>query len=362
MKNTRLLIPFLLLFITACVNNNKTNNENIGKIENKTEITKTDVIILKKDVFYKELISNGILNAVQKAELRFKTGGELQNIKVHNGTYIQKNKVIARLNTDLANQNLEIAKLNTDKTNILFKQILTGHGFSPNKTDSVPVDILKTAKINSGYSMAKINYKKAYDNLKNKTLKAPFSGITANIKKKVFEGISPSEIFCTLINNNYFYVEFLVLENELEQVKIGNNVEATPFSIKKRYKGKITEINPIVDNNGMIKVKALIKNTDNKLIEGMNVEIKIKQAYKCQFIVPKQAVVIRDNLKIIFKYTNGKAYWIYVNIIDENSTYYSIEANAERNAILNYGDTIVVSDNLNLAHETDIKIKRILEN
>ena len=186
------------------------------------------------------------------------------------------------------------------------------------------------------------------------TLKAPFSGKIANLKYKIHESISSGEEFCTLINDNKFEVEFSILEKELQQVKINQTIKICPFSTDKIYSGKISEINPIVEENGMVKIKALIANS-GKLMEGMNVEVIIENKISNQLVVPKSAVVLRQNKEVLFRIINGKAFWTYVKTEFENSNSYTVKANTDRGAEINVGDTIIISNNLNLAHESEVE-------
>jgi multidrug efflux pump subunit AcrA (membrane-fusion protein) len=138
----------------------------------------------------------------------------------------------------------------------------------------------------------------------------------------------------------------------------GLDVKVTPFADDaKTFKGTITSINPVVDDKGQIQVRARINN-DGSLIDGMNVKIVIERMIHDMLVIPKSAVVSRDNQDVLFKYSNdGKAHWTYIDILYSNGDSYAVTQNNDRNAILEEGDTIIVSDNLNLADMSDVKIK-----
>lgn len=361
MRDLTIYTLIVVLFFISCKSNNNDYEKDSDKIKVEIDSNIVDAIILKKEVFYKELVSNGKLVALQKTDLRFETQGKLLKIYKHNGSYVSKNGTIASLDAKKAYRDLDLAKLDLKKAKILLDQQLIGHGFSPTKTDSVPAEIMTVAKISSGYSSAEINLQKAQNEINNLDMKAPFSGKVANIEKQIFEDVSASEDFCSLIDDSKFLVEFTILEGELNQIRIGEKVVVTPFSLKNEYQGSIKEINPVVDENGMIKVKAVIINNDHKLMEGMNVDVRIRRSVPNQLIVPKDAVVIRDDLEVLFRYTHGIAYWTYIKIIDENSEYYDVIANKDRSATLKAGDTIIVTNNLNLAHESKVKIRKIIK-
>jgi len=57
----------------------------------------------------------------------------------------------------------------------------------------------------------------------------------------------------------------------------------------------------------------------------------------------------------LFRIINGKAFWTYVKTEFENSNSYTVKANADRGAEINVGDTIIISNNLNLAHESEVE-------
>ena len=76
-----------------------------------------------------------------------------------------------------------------------------------------------------------------------------------------------------------------------------------------------------------------------------------------QMVVPKSAVVIRDNLEVLFRYSKGKSIWTYVHVQMANSESYVVTANTARGAELNIGDTIIIKGNLNLGSDVEVEIE-----
>jgi hypothetical protein len=113
----------------------------------------------------------------------------------------------------------------------------------------------------------------------------------------------------------------------------------------------VTEINPAIDKNGMVRVKAVISNPGNKLFEGMNIRVKLQRSLGKQLVIPKEALVLRTNKKVVFIYNDGMAKWVYVQTGLENSTGYVITEG------LSEGDSVIYEGNINLAHETPVVIK-----
>ena len=331
-------------------------SDNADKKGYEEEKNIVNIIVLKKTTFNKELVSNGKLKALQKSDLSFETGEKLTKLNIKNGSWVKKGSVIATVDKQKATQKLNNANLQFKKAKLSRQELLIGQGYETENTYEIPEKVLDIANIRSGYSSAENNLKIAQYNYNALTLKAPFSGKIANLEHKIYENVNSGKAFCTLINDSKFEVEFSLLEKELQQIKINQIVKVTPFSTGKTYKGYINEINPIIEENGMIKIKAVISNSGN-LIEGMNVEVIIENKAANRLVVPKSAVVLRQNKEVLFRYKNGKAFWTYVKTEFENSSSYTIVANTDRAAELNEGDTIIISGNLNLAHESDVKIE-----
>lgn len=161
------------------------------------------------------------------------------------------------------------------------------------------------------------------------------------------------------MDDSVLEVDFSVMESEYSFLSVGLPVKVRPFADEtKEYSGKVTAINPLVDEKGQISVTAQVRN-DGSLIDGMNVRVIVERMIPGQLVVPRSAVVIRDNLDVLFTCTDdGKAHWTYVTILYSNGESYVVEANKDRNAELNEGDQVIVSGNLNLADNSDVLVKR----
>jgi multidrug efflux pump subunit AcrA (membrane-fusion protein) len=187
-------------------------------------------------------------------------------------------------------------------------------------------------------------------------LKAPFSGKVASVKGHIYE---QSGQFCTLIDDSRYLVRFSVLETEYGFVHVGQQVLVSPFvNSDLVIKGSIVSINPTVDQNGQIQVTAQVPGAD-ELMDGMNVRITVENSIPNQLVVPKSAVVIRDNMEVLFRIDpdNGHSLWTYVNVIMSNTMEHVVEPNKDRGADLNIGDLIITSGNLNLGDDAEVVIQ-----
>lgn len=347
----------ILIFVTTvCLiscnikgeNNPEQSNESLPEEKNIVE-----TIVVQNQDFTREIVSNGKLLATQRAELWFKNPGIINEISATNGQAVSEGKIIAQLQDKDLRFAYNKAKLNMEQAEIDRLDALLSMGYK-SMNENIPVEHMKIANIRSGYTQKAILLDEAQQALDDAILSAPFTGKIEGIKQKPFERANQADPFCTLINDEHFTIEFPLLETEFNQVKTGQKVIVSPIAVDNQTTGIITEINPKVDENGLVWVKAEINNPGG-YIEGMNVKVSIKHSVPGQLVVPKQAVVLRQNREVLFRYTGGISYWTYINVIDENETQYAVVA--AEGATLNPGDTVIISNNLNLAHESQVELE-----
>ena len=97
----------------------------------------------------------------------------------------------------------------------------------------------------------------------------------------------------SIIDTRSLEVIFTVLENELAMIRTGDKVRVSPFAMPDVVvEGRVTEINPWVDKNGMVQVKASV-GYHQRMVEGMNVRVSIFRSLGKHWVVPKSAVVLR---------------------------------------------------------------------
>jgi RND family efflux transporter MFP subunit len=310
-------------------------------------------MLLEKSDFYREIVSNGKLSAIEKAELYFKSAGTIARVNVKNGELVRAGTELCSLHDDEFRFNFKKAEIALEKAKIDLLDALLSMGYK-SINDDIPTDHLNIANIRSGYNQAEIQYEEALHQLDNTVLKAPFSGKVEGVLQKGWEKADLSRPFCTLINDSRFTIDFPLLETEVHEVKTGQKVTVSPVIGLEPAAGVVTEINPRIDENGLAQIKAELVNPGG-YIEGMNVRVSIKKAVPDQLVVPKQSVVLRQNREVLFRYTSGTAYWTYIEVLDENEDQYAVKAASD--ASLNPGDTVIVSNNLNLAHESEVVLE-----
>lgn len=346
-----LLLFILFLSFLSC--NNEQGDSSSETSSDSTlfanDLAEVKVLTLKLSSFSKEILSNGKLMALQKADLKFRSSETVAVVLVQNGQHVDKGQLIAMLDQFTLNNTLKQSRDVFEKAQLELQDVLIGQGYSIKDSSRIPAETFKIARTKSGYDKALYDLEMVEYNLKTSELRAPFSGVVANLFSKENNQSVIGDKFCTIINDRKFEAEFPILETELTTVQKGQSVRILPFAYPDlTVIGEITEVNPVVDENGMVKVKAICNNPGNKLTEGMNVKIIAEDKVARQLVIPKQALVLRSEKQVVFTLSAGLAKWNYVKTGLENSTSFTISEG------LKEGDTVIYEGNLNLAHDARV--------
>ncbi len=353
MKRHYIYMLFATIMLAGCgETKNKTSEKEGVETVLPSQVNEVTVMTLKKGTFNQELVSNGKVTASQYADLSFRITSEpVSHIYVKNGDYVKKGQKIAELNLFTLKNSLEKAEMALRQSELEMKDVLIGQGFSPDRKQEIPRDIINLAKVKSGYGQSLAAFEMAKYELEQAVITAPFDGVIANLESRSFNRPDGSRPFCRVIGNSGMEISFKVLESELPLVNRGDKVNFTPFvGISSSYSGIVSEINPLVDKNGLVSVRAKV-NGGAKLFDGMNVQVNVKRSVHNQFVVPKTAVVLRTGKQVIFTLKDGKAIWNYINTGLENMTEYTVSGDG-----IEEGVQIIVTGNVNLAHEAPVKV------
>ncbi len=347
-------IPFILvalLHLSSCNQEKKESTEaSIKELPSDKQTEVTIVPLLYAD-FEHELVSNGKISARTMAEVRFQTSEVIAKVFVKNGDRVAQGDLLAVLDTFRLQNRLSQAKDALERSKLEFQDVLIGQGFKLDNMDAVPEEVMRLAQIKSGFNTAQTNRDMATYELQRATLAAPIDGVIANLFAKPHTLSSSSEIFCHIVDMRSLEISFTVLENELGLIQNGDRVTISPFALPGvTVEGKVLEINPWVDKNGMVQVRASVA-YHPRLVEGMNARVSIFRATGKQWVVPKSAVVLRSGKQVVFTLADGKALWHYVQTGLENSASCTITGET-----LKEGDMVITSGNINLAHESPVTV------
>jgi RND family efflux transporter MFP subunit len=342
------LIFILILFLIACQEQVESSKDAPKQIIKNKQTEVLTAKVLNKG-FEHVIKVNGKAEAEKVAELRFMQAGLIRKIFFRNGQQVPQNAAIASLDKSEwllfeKKSHAEVAQRSED-----FKKIFLEYGGDLSQVKKMPDTLLQSLKVRSGLIAAKINLEEAQLRLQRADLLAPFSGIIANLNVKEGALTDMQQAFCTLYDPNSLLVVAEVLQQEALQLQIGQQASISTIYDKTEYRAELKEINPFVESTGLVKIKLRITEK-TKIFPGMNLRVRLHIPVSSRLTVPRDAVVNRSGRDVVFTAVKGKAQWNFVTTGLENGSEIEIIEG------LKADETVIVSDNLQLSHDAEIKI------
>ena len=224
------------------------------------------------------------------ADLSFETALPIERVLVRNGQQVRRGQVLAQLDLfklrnaiEQKQRAIEQAQLQIEQAHLQMQDVIISQGYDPDKASAIPADVKHNADVKSGYALAKSQLATArtalaiaQHELRSGVLVAPFDGVVANLKIQAHQLAQPGQTVCRVIATGDMEVEFRVMEADLCKYKIGMGVNVIPVAdMSKQYTAVVNVINPIVDEQGAVTLRARLNDAQG-LFDGMNVEVILK--------------------------------------------------------------------------------------
>lgn len=338
--------------------------------------------------------ADGSIRTPQSVMVKTKAGGELLRVLVRDGDKVRKGQVLARIDPREYEIALEesryrhlqalsqmaaeadtftvnhqaVADFTTarDELDRMMKQGSLSREEYQNRILELEMDSLQKGAFRqavfqqrTGLAEARMAEERAKLNLEYTEIKAPFSGVVQGLTMVTGEIVSVGTSVCTIFNNDNLEATLNVLEADLGNLTVGRPVLLAVPATGDTLKAKVDVISPTLDEaTRTIEVLVRFDNPEGRYRPGMFVRALIAGwVYHDKLVVPKSALLIRDNRTLVFKKVDDRAKWLYVDTGLENDEWVEI-LKVHSGGSLAPGDQVVVSDHLTLAHEALIKVRK----
>lgn len=185
---------------------------------------------------------------------------------------------------------------------------------------------------------------------------APFDGMIFEVAEAEGALLGASAQLARLVNMNDLVIKAKVLESEMGQVYQGRTAKISYTALPDLgpIKGKIQAVSPFVnEEDKTVETIVRFNNVDGRIRPGMFAEVDIdSQMFEDRLMVPKLAILPRDNRKVVFKVSDdNRAKWVYVTTGVENDEYVEITS-----ANLEPGDLVLTDNHFTMGHDTLVKV------
>lgn len=219
-----------------------------------------------------------------------------------------------------------------------------------------------------GLDRAGLEYEDAKLRLSYATINAPFDGVAADCAVQPGSYVQASQTCMRVIDISRIRINCEVTETDLSKIKVGDEAKAQFVAFaESTFEGMVVQINPIVDlQKRTATVVVEIANSSMAIKPGMYAAVRIASDVDRDIVlVPKSAVLFRDNRPLVFTVLNGESQWIYVNLgkmsREAGSRYAGNDDFYEIKDGLLKGDTLVIDGNYNLAHQAKVKVTEVTQ-
>lgn len=342
-----LLAALVLVFGVSCNKQETSKPTGIQSVDAVSTVPEVETSVIRESVFHREILANGTVVCSNYVDAFFNSNEVITEIKVQNGDQVRQGELIAVLDDFQSETAMAQAQIALEQAELELKDALIGQGYDPKHMEHVPAEVMSLLELRSGVKMAKINLVKAERGTLDRYVRAPLSGIVANLSQIKGNKADTNTPLCRILSTGDMDVEFKVIEPELGLISKGDFVEVIPGN-GNSLKAKVNEINPIIGDDGQITLKARITDPTG-LITGQHVKIAVKRDLERSIVVPKTSVVMRDHRPVVFTLSeDSTAQWNYVDVLHENLTEYSVDG-------LKDGMEVIVTGNKNLSQGNRVR-------
>jgi RND family efflux transporter MFP subunit len=340
-------VAVVLLLLYSCHSNPVENPGMTDKKNTVSNITYTQVetIVTKEESFQYLIQATGKIRSELEVLISAEAGGTLKESLAANGKQFVNGSVIAQIDPTSIIYRLERAELNRfNNENEYRSQLLGYEALLKDKSYTEAETIKKKLQISTGLLPSEQDIKEARYELEKTAIRAPFSGILADVKISKGQQIKPGQELFKIYDPENFLLDIKVLETDVFSLSKGLTAEIMPIAGPvKKYNAEVDGINPYIDESGMALIRLKIRG-HSALFPGMNCQATIRIPSRHAVIVPREAIVMRDDRAVVFTIADGKAQWNYVSTGRTNGKTTEILEGIKA------GQKVIIRNNLQLAH------------
>ena len=263
----------IVLLLTACRQQSQPNDSLDTKITTDTISQTTGSRQAYDSAAVPAFQTMGKVVATHYADVKFEIALPVLRMMVHNGDRVRQGQLLAEQDATRQTNAVEQHQREIDQAHLQMQDVIISQGYDPEHMDNVPQRVRHIAEVKSGLLLAQSKLAAARHELKITRVTAPFDGIVANVTAHAGQLAQVGDIVCRVISPQQMDVEFRIMEADLSRFGVGTRLQVVPVGDEHTvYEAKVTEVNPIVDAQGTVMLRAHV-NTPHQLFDGMHVSV-----------------------------------------------------------------------------------------
>ena len=319
----------------------------------------------------RQVVSYGYVSATRTAEIAAQVSARIHRLLVQEGDWVEQGDTVVELEDELLRIAQRQAQEELDKAlaqyaNIAFftsgrgnrDQVLNRLGVDSTNANDVEAFRLIFSKSRKelaadqiGLDEARLKLKRAKIELEHAVIGAPFAGYVSEVVVDRSNFVNKGDVVARIVSLDRLRLEMDVLETEIRHIRLGARAEIELAALPgKAVRGRVASVNPTIDaERRTCRVLIEIDNPDRAVRPGMFADVRVEAArYKDRLLVPREALLTRNDRKVVFVYEGGQAKWRYVKTGEETDEMVEVREG------LVARDTLITAGHFNLAHNAQV--------
>jgi RND family efflux transporter MFP subunit len=274
--------------------------------------------------------------------------GKLIELSVKEGDVVRKGQVLARLDNELTQLQIDNAKLN-------IAQLKNDNArFSSLRKDQV-ISAMEAEKMELALKSAEVQLKQLQKQLRSSSIVAPFGGIVTKKLVDLGSMVMPGSPIVELTDISSLKLTISAPERDVMKFKKGQKVIANADIYgKEAFKGNVSMIAVQADASHNFKIQTTIQNTGvNKIMAGMYGAVSLENSTSVTTLaVSRKALVGSSKNPQVYVVRNGKSILVSFTAGTSDGEYIEVVSGLTKN------DVIVVKGQVNLENNSNVKLAK----
>ncbi len=244
----------------------------------------------------------GTTRAIQSVDVVSTASGRVVSLNFESGQRVGKGDILLTLDDEIERANLEESEANLQEMQAALER---ARSLRENNT----VSQAQVDQLAAKYSVAQADFSRASKRLADRTVRAPFAGVTGLRRVDIGARIDNDTVVTTLDDLSSVELEFLL--PEVLYGKIRRDLEITAASAAfpgREFKARVANVDSRIDETARaFRVRAVMPNPDLLLPAGMFMTVTVVLDSRDAMMVPEATVIYEGRQTHVFVVTDGKA-------------------------------------------------------
>lgn len=344
----KIFILSIIVFLLACNRENKEVREELNEEKtNQISLTQGQIDManittgkIDKQDFFEKLTCSGSIEPTPRslAQITVPYGGFIKSINYFIGDNVKKGNVMAEI------ENPEFIQLQeeylTTSAELEFLRDDYKRQGELNLDNAASIKKLQEAKANflttearlmsltSQLKMLGITPEKIKETGIQSSffIRSPISGNISKIQGNIGKFVNNQDVIFEIVDPSNLHLHLKVFEKDVSRIKNGQKVVFNTLANPGiNYQAQIISPGRSINmGDQTVTIHAKLLNTDESLIPGLYVNAEIITLSKKEYAIPKEGVVMGEDVSYLFMVENKEFHRIPVKINMENENYFSI--------------------------------------